>query len=171
MKNEEQHNTINLINRRRRSRGGSFTLHLTSMIDMFTILLVFLLKNYTSEGQIINVSRDLRLPVSTSQQQPRVMSVVAVTTEWILVDGRQVMRIDSVNAESPLVLAPLLDELRQLREVSQKIGDMSAELQGFRGSIVIQGDRDIPFEMLKRIMLTCGQVGYNNMQLAVLQKE
>ena len=75
--------------RARRSKKATFAIRLTSMIDMFTILLVFLLSNYSSEGHIISVSEDLHLPESTSLMKPKVASVISLTSEWILVDGLQ----------------------------------------------------------------------------------
>ena len=53
---------------------------------------------------------------------------------------------------------------------SEELGKLDSKM-GFRGKITIQGDRDIPFEVLKKIMFTCGQVGFNNMLLAVHQEE
>ena len=138
---------------------------------MFTILLVFLLKSYSAEGQIMTITQDLRLPESTSQQAPTTMSVIAITQEWILVDGRPVQRLDAVLSGEELVISSLQDELLRLREMSEGIGELSSNMRGFRGSIAIQGDRNVTFDLLKRIMLTCGRVGYNNMHLAVLEKE
>ena len=162
--------TFNLSNTRRTKRG-TFTLRLTSMIDMFTILLVFLLKSYSAEGQIVTVSDDLRLPESTSQMPPRVSSVIAITQDWILVDGRPVEKIQEVMAKKDLVIPSLNDELLKLRAITEGIGEISAQMKGFQGNIAIQGDRDITFDLLKRVMLTCGQVGYNNLLLTVVQKE
>ena len=162
---------INIVGAARRNRRGGFSLQLTSMIDMFTILLVFLLKSFSTEGQIMTVTRDLRLPESSSRQAPTVLSVIAVTQEWLLVDGRPIVRLTDIGPQSPLVIQPLKEELTKLRSLSEGIGGLSAGLQGFSGSMAVQGDRDIPFEVLKRIMLTAGQVGYSNLHLAVLEKE
>ncbi|MDZ7721582.1 MAG: biopolymer transporter ExbD [candidate division KSB1 bacterium] len=167
----ERDSTLKLATGTKRLGRGTFGLRLTSMIDMFTILLVFLLKSYSAEGQIMTITPDLRLPESTSQQAPTTMSVIAITQEWILVDGRPLQRLDAVLSGEELVLSSLQDELLRLREMTEGIGKMSANMQGFRGSIAIQGDRNITFDLLKRIMLTCGRVGYNNMHLAVLEKE
>ncbi len=154
-----------------RTKRGSFTLRLTSMIDMFTILLVFLLKSYSADGQIMTVAQDLRLPESTSQKQPAVMSVIALTTEWLLVDGRPIERLDAIMNSDKMLIAPLEQELQRLRSLSEGMGELSSQMQGFQGNIAIQGDKDVTFDLLKRIMLTCGKVGYNNMNLAVLEKE
>ena len=155
----------------KKSKRGTFTLRLTSMIDMFTILLVFLLKSYSAEGQIVTVTKDLKLPESTSQKPPQVASVVSVTHDWILLDGRPVEKIDTVLKQPDLLIQNLYDQLLQLRAITESIGGISDRMGGFKGQIAIQGDRDITFDLMKRIMLTCGKVGYNNMHLTVMQIE
>ena len=171
MKIEDQSATLNLAAGTKKSQRGTFALRLTSMIDMFTILLVFLLKSYSAEGQIVTITEDLRLPESTSEKAPKVTSVVAVTSEWLLLDGRPVDKVENVLSEDNLLIDKLHDQLLQLRAISEGIGGMSDQMKGFHGQIAIQGDREITFDLLKRIMLTCGQVGYNNMLLTVMQKE
>ncbi len=167
----EEHETIPLLaTGTKRTKRGTFNLKLTSMIDMFTILLVFLLKSYSAEGQIMTVTKDLKLPESTSQMQPKVTSVIAITQEWILVDGRPIEKLENIMNDELLVINPLKDELTKLRTISEGIGSISDQ-GGFTGNITIQGDRDLTFELVKRIMLTCGSVGYNNMLLAVNQIE
>lgn len=171
MKIEQEAYSLKLANGSTRTRRGTVSLRLTSMIDMFTILLVFLLKSYSAEGDIMTMAKDLRLPESTSQKSPAVMSVVAVTRDWVLVDGRPIERIETILQSDKMLIMPLHAELLRLRTLSEGIGQLSTQMAGFRGNIAIQGDKDITFDLLKRIMLTCGQVGYNNMNLAVLEKE
>lgn len=168
---EEHEKTFTITAGHKRTRRGSFTLRLTSMIDMFTILLVFLLKSYSAEGQIVTVTKDLKLPESTSTKAPEVTSVISVTDKWILLDGRPVDQIESVLGQSELLVPNLYDGLLHLRAMTESIGDISNQMGGFKGKIAIQGDREITFDLMKRIMLTCGKVGYNNMQLTVMQKE
>lgn len=156
---------------RSRTKRGTFSLRLTSMIDMFTILLVFLLKSYSAEGQIMTITKDLRLPESTATKPPSVASVVAITREWILLDGRPVEEINNIESSGTLLIENLYNELKNLRSLTEGIGQLSESMSGFRGTIAIQGDKDLPFSLLKKIMLTCGQVGYNNMLLAVSMLE
>ncbi|HDL78199.1 MAG TPA: hypothetical protein ENH09_01345, partial [Bacteroidetes bacterium] len=61
-------------------------------------------------------------------------------------------------------------DLKAKRLISERLSTLDAKMK-FRGEITIQGDKDIPFQLLKKVMYTCGQVGYNAMQLAVLKKE
>ena len=168
----EDHETLPLYSTgTKRTKRGTFSLKLTSMIDMFTILLVFLLKSYSAEGQIMSITKDLKLPESTSQMQPKVTSIIAITQEWIIVDGRPIEKIDDVIASETILIPSLETELSKIRSISEGIGEISDEMQGFRGNITIQGNRDITFDLLKKIMLTCGKTGYNNMLLAVSQIE
>lgn len=158
-----------ILNRRRR-KSGVFTLRLTSMIDMFTILLVFLLKNYTTENQVPIVTNDLRLPSSTAQKAPETASVVGLTRTWVLLDGKKMARVDDVLKSNDLLIKNLFLELKAKRLIAERLASYDSRMK-FRGEITIQGDKELPFELLKKVMYTCGQVGYNNMQLAVIKKE
>ncbi|MBN2412289.1 biopolymer transporter ExbD [candidate division KSB1 bacterium] len=171
MKIENHETLIAYSTGTKRTKRGTFSLKLTSMIDMFTILLVFLLKSYSAEGQIMTITKDLKLPESTSQMQPKVTSIIAITQEWILVDGRPIDKIENIMASENLLINSLENELRKIRSISEGIGELSDDMQGFQGNITIQGNRDITFDLLKKIMLTCGSTGYNNMLLAVSQIE
>lgn len=159
------------IQHSRRRKRGTFKLRLTSMIDMFTILLVFLLKSYSAEGQIVTITKDLRLPESTSQQPPQTTSVISVTLEWILLDGRPVVKIEDTMRDDAIIMPDLQEELKRLKSITEGIGSLSLQMRGFRGNIAIQADQDITFDLIKRIMVTCGQVGYNDLLFTVLEKE
>ncbi len=149
---------------------STFMLRLTPMIDMFTILLVFLLKSFSVEGEIMSVAKDLHLPESTAQTPPKATPILVVTNEWVILDGQPIETIDNIHNGESLVIKRLLKKLRQLRAFSEHLGRLDPNM-GFRGNITIQGDKEIPFEILKKVMFTCGQVGYNNMLLAVNKQE
>jgi len=152
--------------RKPRRREPTFTLRLTSMIDVFTILLVFLLKSYSADGQIMTVSKELSLPISTSIKSPETSSIIMITEKMILVDGRPLMSVKDAIESKNLRLENLYKDLRAKRLMAESVSQLD-EKMAFRGDITIQGDSKIPFEVLKRVMYTCGQVGYNNMLLAV----
>jgi biopolymer transport protein ExbD len=136
------------------------------MIDMFTILLVFLLKNFSAEGQIISVSPDLKLPVSTAQKPPEVASVIAITENLLMLDGKPVIEVNNLMIGEQLIIPELHSELRKIRSLSEKVGELSSSMT-FTGKISIQADRELPYIVIKKIMFTCGQVGFNDMLLAV----
>jgi len=144
-------------------------LTLTSLLDMFTILLVFLLKSFSADGQIVTITNDLQLPESTSQKSPRSAPIIAVTKEWIMLDDKPLVKVAEIKADSDLLIKPLHESLQHSRESSEKLGQIDARV-GFAATVDIMGDRDASFTVIKRVMYTCGQVGFNNMLLAVYQK-
>lgn len=154
----------------RRNRSIDVGLKLTSMIDMFTILLVFLLKNYSAEGQIMSVAPDLRLPESTAQKGPKVTSIIAVSQQWILLDGKKIVPVAQVLNDNTLMIPELLNELTRLRGMSERMGKLNTNM-GFTGNISLQGDKELPYQIIKKVMFTCGQIGYNDIILNVTRPD
>lgn len=158
--------TFHVVSSRRKKRDTTFSLKLTSMIDMFTILLVFLLKSYSAEGQIMSVAPDLKLPNSTAQKVPETTSIIAVTDEMILLDGQPIAKVADVMRSNQLLIPGLLNDLKTKRHISEKIGEIHTDI-GFTGKISIQADKELPYLIIKKIMFTCGRVGFNDIMLAV----
>jgi biopolymer transport protein ExbD len=140
------------------------------MIDMFTILLVFLLKSFSVEGEIISAAKDLRLPESSATGLPRSSPILVVTPEWLILDGNPVTRVEQVLSQPQNSITALREGLQRIRSFSDDLSRLDARLDS-KGEITIQGDRSIPFEILKKVMFTCGQTGFNQMLLSVNQKE
>ena len=154
------------FSRKPRKRSLTFSLRLTSMIDVFTILLIFLLKNFSAEGQIFTTPKDVTLPVSSATDVPYTTSVVMITPEWVLVDGKPLQSVQKALSDNSLLLKNLFDDLKAKRILAESVAELDDRM-AFKGEITVQGDEAIPFEILKRVMYTCGQVGYNNLLLAV----
>lgn len=152
--------------RKPRRRSHTFQLRLTSMIDIFTILLIFLLKNFSTEGQMMTTSNDIILPVSSATKSPQASSIVMINSDWILVDGKPLESMQKIINDNSLILSNLYEDLKAKRILAEKAASLD-ERMAFRGDITVQGDENIPFQILKRVMYTCGQVGYNNILLAV----
>lgn len=163
-------NRMSVISRHSRTRTPQVQLRLTSMIDMFTILLVFLLKSYSAEGQIITISNDLRLPDSTAKKPPIASPIVIVTQDRVLLDDEQVGSLQQIFGNDELEIPELSRALASHRQIAERLGAVDASL-GFKGEITVQGDKEIPFRILKKIMFTCGKAGYNNIYLAVNKQE
>ena len=144
-------------------------LQLTSMMDMFTIILVFLLKTYSTHGQLINPSQDLTLPSSAVQQPPELGLDVTVSSDWILVNGKAVVGVPEVVQQQGYIIPSLHEELTKYAREAVKM----EELYGarFSGKVTIQGDRHLPYHLLIKVMATCGQSEYPNMRLVVYRTE
>ena len=152
-----------------RSRSGEVRLQLTSMMDMFTILLVFLLKTYSTHGQLINPSQDLTLPISDIQHPPEVGLDVTASNDWILVNGRPVERIEAVEAQEGFIIPKLQNALIAYARHGQRLEAQYGT--PFSGKVTVQGDRNLPYSTLIKILATCGQSDFPNMRLVVYKKE
>jgi biopolymer transport protein ExbD len=144
-------------------------LNLTSMMDMFTIILVFLLKTYSTEGQLIHPSDNLTLPISTTQNAPEIALDVIVSREWIMVNNEPVVRLEQVNSQTGLVIESLSAVLEQFAREAKRMEEMYG--MPFSGKVTIQGDKQLPFRTLLKVMATCGRSEYPNMRLVVYQEQ
>jgi biopolymer transport protein ExbD len=151
------------------------TLMITSMMDMFTIILAFLMKVYSAEGSILTNADNLVLPNSISKKAPKEVSVqVAVTPEMILVDNTPLVPTDDAQLipldEADPVISKLQERLLICMAQEEEMVKMGA-MNKVDGRLIIQMDKNISFDVLFKIMNTCGKVGYNNMNFAVMQRE
>jgi biopolymer transport protein ExbD len=160
------------IRKRRRKRGeGTVKLNITSMIDMFTLMVVFLLMNYSAQGQLVTPAQGLRLPTSSVDTLFAEALTVKVSQTNILIDTIQVLPpagYQQLLVQKDFLIEPLYAVLSKRAEEARKSAEMfHAE---FSGKITIQGDTAIPYNVLTRVMYTCGQAGYPVMNLAVYKK-
>lgn len=149
----------------KRHKGGG-SLHLVSLMDIFTILVFFLLVN-SGEVEVIQSANDVALPESIAETKPRETVVVLVTQDEVLVQGRVVGRIDDIMASSSLIIPELKAALlsQNDRVLRQEARDDIANRE-----VTIMGDKEIPYSLLKKVMATCTDADYGQLSLAVLQK-
>jgi biopolymer transport protein ExbD len=144
-------------------------LNLTAMVDVFVVLLIFLLKSYSAEGNILTFNKDLQLPVSTSNLPPQLTLTVTVTQEGIYVEDKKVESIKAVQEAQDLLIQPLAQELTYQVQRAQFIAGFNPTVK-FEGKVTILGDRGLPFSILEKVMYTCSASDFNEISLAVFQK-
>jgi biopolymer transport protein ExbD len=146
-----------------KKHGKTATLNLVSLMDIFTILVFFLMVN-SSEVEMLETSTKIKLPDSSSEQAPDNRLVILVDHDDIVVQGRPVAEVaDLVGSK-----APLIDGLKQ--ELDYRASRKGAvPEQGFE--ITIMGDKEIPYWLLKKIMMTCQAAEFARISLAVNQLE
>lgn len=161
------------MHKKEREEAG---LQITSLLDAMTILLLFLLKNMATEGVILTNADDLVLPLSQSKAVPKEMSVqVALTPTRILLDNEPVIDIkevrgDTINDPNLWTVDALEKILKERMEEELALAKIGA-IEEVKGQIIIQGDRNTEYDMIYKVMLICGKVGYNNIKFAVMQKD
>ena len=139
------------------------TLNLTSLMDIFTILVFFLMVNQ-SEVEVQNTD-SVELPVSVSENKPEEQLTVLVTETDLLVQGRSVAQLSAIKQGDDEIIPSLLTELEY-----QASRTPIAEGEDSR-PVTIVGDKATAYSVLKRIMSTCAESGFANISLAVNQKQ
>lgn len=140
-------------------------LNLVSLMDIFTILVFFLLVN-SSDVEVLQNNKEITLPTSVADKAPENNLVVMVSQDDILVGGRKVANVAAILASDQREI----DELRkELEYLAQRKPYTSPEEQEKGRDVTIMGDETIPYKLLKKIMATCAKSEYRNISLAVSQ--
>lgn len=138
-------------------------LNLVSLMDIFTILVFFLLVN-SSDVEVLQNNKDITLPESVADKKPEDNLVVMVSKDDILVGGRKVADVGPVLASKETEISALKKELEYL--ASRKPYQTPEEQEKGR-DVTIMGDQSTPYKLLKKIMTTCAKSDYRNISLAV----
>lgn len=152
---------------KRHSRGKlNSSLNLVSLMDIFTILVFFLLVN-SSEVEVLPNEKDIQLPESIAEEKAKETVVIMIGDDDIIVQGTPVARVADVMASKG-------NDIPELREalMSQNDRVLRREAQDDIAGreVTIMGDRDIPYRLLKKVMATCTASEYGQISLAVMQK-
>ena len=141
-------------------------MNLVSLIDVFTILIFFLLSS-ASGVELITSPKAVKLPESTTDTSPKQTVVVTVTDADILVEGRLVASVPQVLATEGDVIAPLKAELDLMAKREAVLEANKAEAR----AITIMGDKDIPYRLLRKVMVSGSQAGFTDVSFAVRRKD
>ncbi len=151
--------------RRNSRKPGVVSLNLVPMIDVFMVLVFFLLVT-TSSIDNMRSPRELRLPTSLSLDQPNDAPIIMVTKQAVLIQGVQVMTLDeAVAAPAGKPLSPVRAELLKVTLMSVQGTDTVGATT--RGEVNIMADRDIPYTVLKKVLATCGELKFARIAISV----
>ena len=138
-----------------------------SLMDIFTILVFFLLVSSTTV-QDLPSSKKIKLPESIADKLPKETVVIVVNNEDILVQGNKIVDVDSVIRSKKPEIEPLKEAL--LNQAKRMIVKKSPDGKPVNRDVTIMGDKEIPYKLLKTIMYTCTLASYGNISLAVTRK-
>jgi len=152
--------------RHKRGKKASVALNLVSLMDIFTILVFFLLVN-SSNVEVLPNTKDIQLPESIAEEKAKETVVIVIGEEDIIVQGTPVAKVAEVMSRTG-------NDIPQLRQalLSQNDRVLRKEAQDDIAGreVTIMADKDIPYRLLKKVMATCTQSDYGQISLAVLQK-
>lgn len=142
-------------------------MNLVALIDVFTILIFFLLSNATGVD-ILPSTKDVQLPMSNARTLPTETLVVAISAQDILVGKRLVAKVADVMASPDDLIAPLQAELT-LQQSQRPV--VNADKADQARSITIMGDKSIPYQLLRKVMVSCAQAGFADVRFAVRERD
>ena len=154
------------IRRMARAKKHKSDLNLTSLMDVFTILVFFLLVNQ-SAVEVLEPPKEIKLPDSVVEAKPRQTLVIMVSEQTILVQGEPTVSVADILATKDEIIRPVMERLSQIRQTT--IG-INTEAVAKTNEVVILAHKTIPFKILKKLMSTCTVSGYTKISLAVIQK-
>ncbi len=143
---------------------GKSGINLVSLMDIFTILVFFLLISSSSVQQLAN-NKDLTLPTTRAEKVPRETLVITITRDRILVQGVEVARIDDILLDTRPLIKGLEKELKF--HASKPSSVMNAETIG--RPVTIMGDENMPYQLLRKVLVTCRQANYTSIAFSALQ--
>ena len=152
---------------RHHERSKPASLSLVSLMDIFTILVFFLLVN-SAEIQTLEPPKSLSLPESVAQDKPRETVIVMVTKDTVFVQDEPVVSVADVDRADGVIIAPLR---RALKAQDDRALLRASATDPSAREITILGDRDVPYRVLKKVMATCTEADFGKLSLAVMQKE
>ena len=171
MKESPRARRLRRHHRRTRNQGK---LNLVSLMDIFTILVFFLMVNSSADNQLISDNPEIVLPESTSQQSPEDAPTLIVTEDNILLNGQLIMTRADLDASEAAVAPPLTQALSAL-EVPEQAGETVATGDDEASTrpgwpVNILADQELPYAVLRKLMASCTEAGYSAISLAVTQK-
>jgi biopolymer transport protein ExbD len=160
--------------REREAAGEIRELNIVAMMDMMTIILVFLLKSYSASSVSVTASEDVRPPISTTRSTPRDTVAVTITPKGILVGDRKVVELQNSAIPRRVLDGRRVIPLDQaLRKEVDKLKYIAARNPSapFNHELSVIGDRKIPYDLLLTVLYTAGQNELENYRFVVIQKE
>lgn len=159
-------------------------LNITAMMDMMTILLVFLLKSFGSDSANITLDEHLMVPQSTSALRVEELVTVTITSRQILVGDKAVVELESTqgadgkpmavvpagvrdNGGRGMLIVPVEEQLRKEIEKIREIAEYNPSMQP-KNQISIVGDANTPYDVLTMVLYTAGKVGLDGYKFVVI---
>ncbi len=179
----ERNRNHNILKRRKGKRGVTAILSLTAMVDMFTVLVIFLLQSYNTTGEVLYIPKEVILPKANRVTDLRPAVVVTVSSKEVLIDRTPVATFDEVKANTDWVIPKLRDQVRLLLEkakaetdaklqnrlkniVDKTLGNEEIDPNAWR-RVTLQADKAIDYLTLKKIMYSVYEAGGGPINFAV----
>lgn len=152
-------------------KSGYADLLITPLVDMFVIIVLFLIANFSATGEVLNMTKDIQLPEAVNVKEVEMHPVVMVSSDQVSVSGTVIGRVDDLMKDDYLSIPALEEKLREMKKQYEDLHALAKDdANGFKGDVNIQGHKDVEFSIIKRVLASCAAAGYYNTNFAVLNK-
>jgi biopolymer transport protein ExbD len=142
---------------------------ITPLVDMFVIIVLFLIANFSATGEVLMMTKDIQLPEAVNVKEVEMVPVVMISNDQVLVSGNLIGRVEDLTREEYLNIPALEEKLRDLKKQYEDLHAMARDTEGgFKGDVNIQAHKDVQFKIVKRVMFSCASAGYANINFAVM---
>jgi biopolymer transport protein ExbD len=163
----------------REAAGEIKELNIVAMMDMMTIILVFLLKSYQASAINVNMSADLSIPESTTQLHPQENITVTLSMREVAVNDRRVVPIEGglipatakEGARADAFYVGAVHDALKKEVDKQKYIAQYNKAAPFTGRINVVADKKIPYRTLMDVLYTAGQAELGEYKFMVLKNE
>lgn len=160
-------------NRRKKRLQPAMTIMLNSLVDILTILLLFLLKSFSVSPELNVNLPNLTLPASTSDKTPETTLSIILTKDKIVINDKTIAtikdwQISGIKKED-LLIPGLYEYLKKEAEKQKYLAKLTGKK--FDGKLTLLADKDMPFYILKKIMYTAGQAEFSLFKFATYKEE
>lgn len=160
----DMHHTRHLVEHRK-AKKKEFTLNLAPMVDMFSILVIYLIMNFSSTGEVFFISKDIKIPQASKGQPMQSFPLISVVREKVMFDA------ENKEGGEALYVEDLKDgQLPSLRKMLQEIRNIEKQIGGdtnFRGQINLQADEKTPIEDVKKVMRVLIDEGWTGINFII----
>ena len=152
-------------------KSGFADLLITPLVDMFVIIVLFLIANFSATGEVLMMTKDIQLPEAVNVKEVEMHPVVMVSNDQVSISGTIVGRTEDLVKDEYLNIPALEEKLRDMKKQFEDLHAMAGgEDNAFKGDVNIQAHKEVEFRIIKRVMFSCATAGYNNINFAVLTK-
>ena len=159
-------NTSRRIERMKRNSRYVPKLNLTPLMDVFTVLVFFLMIN-SATVETLQQPQQIKLPESVVEEKPRETVVIFIGKDEVVVQGEVIASVADIQSSRSATIEPISE---RLAELSASVIGLSTRAVAESHEVTVLADKSIPFSVVKKVMATCTAQGYTRVSLAVIQK-
>jgi biopolymer transport protein ExbD len=143
---------------------------ITPLVDMFVIIVLFLIANFSATGEVLMMSKDIQLPSASHVKDLDLVPVVMVSKDEVIVEGSLVGKVAEIVKSDQMDIPELEERLREMKKKTDELHALAQDTtqQSTAGDVNIQADKDVTFKIIQRVMFSCASADYQNINFAVL---